>query len=153
MTESTDTFFPSCKGALKDYNLDDVFTRPRAGCAGPRDGDAEGPQAADRDHAGAELTRRSSSTRRIPLNTGLGSQIPPPNPNAGRRGGSPRAGRGRGRAGPANPLATPNFICFEPMAGITNALNLAHKGVYKELQYIPPGGTWQESFWIRASGF
>ena len=30
---------------------------------------------------------------------------------------------------------SPNFICFEPMAGITNALNLAHKGVYKELQY------------------
>ena len=32
-----------------------------------------------------------------------------------------------------------NFICFEPMAGITDALNLAQKGVYKELQYIPPG--------------
>ena len=41
-----------------------------------------------------------------------------------------------------------NFICFEPMAAITNALNLAHKGVYKELQSIPPGGTWRESFWI-----
>ncbi len=39
------------------------------------------------------------------------------------------------------------------MAGITNALNLAHKGVYKELQYIKPGGTWQESFWIKPSGF
>ena len=64
--------------------------------------------------------------------------------------------RGAGRAGGAarpNPLATPNFICFEPMAGITNALNLAHKGVYKELQYIQPGGTWQESFWIKPSGF
>ena len=24
------------------------------------------------------------------------------------------------------------FICFEPMAGITNALNLAHKGLYKD---------------------
>jgi aldose 1-epimerase len=46
-----------------------------------------------------------------------------------------------------------NFICFEPMAGITDAMNLAHKGLYKELQSIPPGGTWQESFWIRASGF
>ena len=54
---------------------------------------------------------------------------------------------------PPNPLATPNFICIEPMAGITNALNLAHRGVYKELQSIPPGGTWQESFWIRPSGF
>ena len=46
-----------------------------------------------------------------------------------------------------------NFICFEPMAGITNALNLAQKGVYKELQSIPPDGVWKESFWIRATGF
>ena len=46
-----------------------------------------------------------------------------------------------------------NFICFEPMAGITNAMNLAEKGLYKELQSIPPGGAWQESFWIRPKGF
>jgi aldose 1-epimerase len=45
------------------------------------------------------------------------------------------------------------FICFEPMAGITDALNLAHRGVYKELQYVQPGQTWRESFWIRPSGF
>ena len=46
-----------------------------------------------------------------------------------------------------------DFICFEPMTGITNALNLAHRGVYKELQSIPPGQTWQESFWVKPSGF
>jgi len=46
-----------------------------------------------------------------------------------------------------------DFICFEPMAGITDALNLAHRGLYKELQSIPPGGTWQESFWVKPSGF
>ena len=46
-----------------------------------------------------------------------------------------------------------DFICIEPMAGITDAINLAHRGAYKELQSIPPGGTWRESFWIRASGF
>ena len=46
-----------------------------------------------------------------------------------------------------------DFICFEPMAGITNALNLGHKGLYKELQSIPAGGVWQESFWIKPSGF
>jgi aldose 1-epimerase len=45
------------------------------------------------------------------------------------------------------------FICFEPMAAITNGLNLAHKGIYKELQSIRPGGTWHERFWIRPSGF
>jgi aldose 1-epimerase len=46
-----------------------------------------------------------------------------------------------------------DFICFEPMAGITDALNLAHSGKYSDLQYIPAGGTWKESFWIRPSGF
>ena len=45
-----------------------------------------------------------------------------------------------------------NFVCFEPMAGITNAMNAAHKGLYQELQSIPPGGEWAESFWIRPRG-
>jgi len=45
------------------------------------------------------------------------------------------------------------FVCIEPMAGITDALNLAQKGVYKELQTISPGGIWQESFWIAPHGF
>jgi aldose 1-epimerase len=50
---------------------------------------------------------------------------------------------------------TPNreFICFEPMAGITNAMNLAHKGQYGELQSAPPGGAWEASFWVRPRGF
>jgi aldose 1-epimerase len=46
-----------------------------------------------------------------------------------------------------------DFICVEPMAGITDAINLAQKGLYKELQTIAPGGTWRESFWIKPSGF
>lgn len=46
-----------------------------------------------------------------------------------------------------------DFICFEPMTGPTNAFNLAHRGVYKELQTIPSGQTWQESYWIRPLGF
>ena len=45
------------------------------------------------------------------------------------------------------------FIAFEPMVAITNALNLAHKGVYKELQSISPGGSWEESFWITTKGY
>jgi aldose 1-epimerase len=48
---------------------------------------------------------------------------------------------------------TRGFIAFEPMVAITNALNLAHKGVYKELQSIPPGGSWEESFWITTKGY
>jgi aldose 1-epimerase len=63
--------------------------------------------------------------------------------------------------GPKYPVAVvyapkgPNrdFICFEPMTGPTNAFNLAHQGIYKGLQSIPPGQTWQESFWVRPTGF
>jgi aldose 1-epimerase len=46
-----------------------------------------------------------------------------------------------------------DFICFEPMAGITDSMNLAQRGLYKELQQIPPGATWQEHFSIHPSGF
>ncbi len=45
------------------------------------------------------------------------------------------------------------FICFEPMAAVTNAFNLAHAGAYKELQSIPPRQTWRESFWVIPEGF
>ena len=46
-----------------------------------------------------------------------------------------------------------NFVCFEPMAAITNGINLAHQGKYPELQTVAPGAQWQESFWIRGTGF
>jgi aldose 1-epimerase len=61
--------------------------------------------------------------------------------------------------GPKYPVAVVDapagrdFICFEPMSGPTNAFNLHHAGKYPELQTIPPGGVWRESFWISASGF
>jgi aldose 1-epimerase len=45
------------------------------------------------------------------------------------------------------------FICFEPMAAVTNALSLTHAGIYKELQSIPPGAQWKESFWVTPTGF
>jgi aldose 1-epimerase len=45
------------------------------------------------------------------------------------------------------------FICFEPMVGITDAVNLAQRGLYKELQSVAPGQTWRESFWIAPGGF
>ena len=54
---------------------------------------------------------------------------------------------------PNDPKGQPQpFICFEPMAGITNAINLNHEGRYPELQSVPPGGKWTESFWVRTSG-
>jgi aldose 1-epimerase len=150
VTESTDKFFPGGNGTLKDYNLDDVFSDLNRDAQGRATVTLKGRTQQ------LEISQGPNYKSLViyspnPLNTGLGSQIPPPNPNAPAQ---PSASRGRGAAAPpANPLATPNFICFEPMAGITNALNLAHKGGYKELQYIQPGGTWQESFWITPSGF
>jgi aldose 1-epimerase len=96
----------------------------------------------------------------------------------GAAGGGGAAGRGAGAApaasgpfpvDPANgtkiaPPAVPRpegspaptskgFIAFEPMVAITNALNLAQSGVYKDLQSIPPGGSWEESFWITTKGY
>jgi aldose 1-epimerase len=63
--------------------------------------------------------------------------VPAPAPAAGAPAGPPNKG----------------FIAFEPMVAITNALNLAQSGVYKDLQTIPPGGSWEESFWVTAKGF
>ena len=46
-----------------------------------------------------------------------------------------------------------SFVCFEPMSGITNAFNLAHRGQYRHLQRLPVGGSWDESFRISVEGF
>ena len=54
---------------------------------------------------------------------------------------------------PTGAPARGDFVCLEPMAGISNAMNLAHKGIYNELQYIAPGERWSETFRIRGTGF
>ncbi len=46
-----------------------------------------------------------------------------------------------------------DFICFEPMAALTNGINLAHEGKYKDLQSVAPESEWKESFKIAATGF
>jgi len=47
-----------------------------------------------------------------------------------------------------------DFICFEPMTGVTNQFNLAHENKFARLlQKVEPGVTWRESFTIRAEGF
>jgi aldose 1-epimerase len=48
---------------------------------------------------------------------------------------------------------TKGFIAFEPMVAITNAVNLAETGVYKDLQRVEPGASWEESFWITTRGY
>lgn len=61
--------------------------------------------------------------------------------------------------GPGYPVAVvyappgKEFLCFEPMTGITDGFNLAHSGLYKDLQSIPARQTWTGSFWIEPSGF
>ena len=161
VTEPTDTFFTNFTGALKDYNIDDVFSDL------VRDAQGRATAAVKGRNQQIEVTQGPNYRAMIvyspnPAGTGRGSQIPPASAGAGSPAfagaGSP-ASAGTGSptgvqaSAPPNPLATPNFICIEPMAGITNALNLAHKGIYKELQSIPPGGTWKESFWIKPRGF
>jgi aldose 1-epimerase len=51
------------------------------------------------------------------------------------------------------PKPNREFICFEPMAGITNSMNLEQKGLYQELQSVPPDGRWEAGFWVRPEGF
>lgn len=46
-----------------------------------------------------------------------------------------------------------DFVCFEPMAAITDAFNQHHKGQYPDLQTIPPGTTWREVWSIQPTGF
>ena len=145
-TDPTDAFFTNFAGALKDYNLDDVFSD----LVRDERGRATATVKGRRQQIDVSLGINFKSIvvySPNPANTGRGSQLVKPGPNQ-----PPAPARPPGTA-PANPRATSNFVCFEPMAAITNALNLAHRGVYRELQSIPPGATWQESFWIRPSGF
>ena len=46
-----------------------------------------------------------------------------------------------------------DFVCFEPMSGVTNAFNLAQRGLYPELQVVAPGGKWEGLFRITPAGF
>ncbi len=46
-----------------------------------------------------------------------------------------------------------SFVCFEPMTGITNAFNLAHRGLYDALPTVAPGQSWRGSFEVIARGF
>ena len=137
VTEPIEKLFPDPSAIpLKDFDLDHVF------------GDLA------RDAAGRSLMTLKGKSQRLDVLLGpnyrsvvIYAPKPVPAPPAG--ASAPPAG-GRGRGGGAQDR---NFICFEPMAGITNSMNLAHKGLYKELQSIPPSGVWEESFWVRPSGF
>jgi aldose 1-epimerase len=167
-TQPIEKFFGADRHAiqLKNYALiDDVFT--------DLDRDANGRATIRLMYNGKEIDEilgpkiKTSLMWSTPLNQGGG------------RGGG-RGGGGGGRAGgqaapqgsgpfpvdpatgvrvappavPANAAsADKGFIAFEPMVAITDALNLAQKGVYKDLQSIAPGGSWEESFWVTTKGY
>ena len=150
-TEPAEKFFANPQAApLKDLDLDDVF------------GDLE------RDAQGRAVVRVTGKAQQLEVVLGPKYRsvvLYSPNPAAARGGGG---GRGRGTPPPpAAPSTTPapplsgtsgtlsprDFIAIEPMVGITDSMNLAQKGLYKELQSVAPGTMWQESFWIRPRGF
>jgi aldose 1-epimerase len=126
-TQAIESFFPDPKVIpLKEYDLDHVF------------GDLA------RDGSGRAVMTLKGKAQELDVVLGPNYRAmviyaPKPKPGTG-------AGAGQG-------AGDRNYICFEPMVGITNAMNLAHKGLYKDLQSVPPGGTWEESFWVRVRGF
>ena len=118
-------FFDLNVVVLKDFDLDDVFSD------------------LVRDRAGRAVMTVKGKSQRLDIVLGphyraVVIYAPKPQPNPAQAG---------------DLAATRNFISIEPVAAIINALNLAHRGQYRELQSIPPSGLWQESFWIRPSGF
>jgi aldose 1-epimerase len=124
-TEPVEKFFANPQGAaLKDYSLDDVFS----------------DLVRDAQNRAYMTVKGKRQQLDIALDTNWRAVVV----------WSPKPSGTDGRGGPQN---DPNFIAFEPMAGITDAMNLAHKGLYNELQSIPPGGKWEASFWVRPSGF
>lgn len=97
--------------------------------------------------AGVGRGRNGAGRGGVPANTPSGPF--PVDPAQGVKTAPPAVPPAAGAA----PPTTKGFIAFEPMVGITNALNLAQKGTYKELQTIPVGGSWEESFWITTKGY
>jgi aldose 1-epimerase len=155
-TEPIAKMFPDPRAVpLKDVDLDDVYS--------DLERDAQGRAVMSVKGKGQQLdVLLGPNYRSVVLYS--------PNPANARGGGGGGRGRGQGEnpappapaasAAPSVPLTGTNpnlpnrgFIAFEPMVGITDSMNLAHKGLYKELQSIPPGGSWQESFWLRPKGF
>jgi aldose 1-epimerase len=149
-TEPITNLLPNPKSvALKDISLDDVFT------------DLE------RDAQGRATVTLKGKSQRLDVQSGpkyKAMVVYSPQPGRGRGAGpgrgappGPVPAAGARQAAPPNPNQAASqargSVAIEPMAAISNALNMAHRGQYQELQSIPPGGVWEESFWVQPSGF
>ena len=138
---------------LKDYNLDDVFGDMTRDAQGLAHMTLKGKQQQIEVVFGPtykSLVMLSAN----PGNTGRGSRTSvagggPPLAGGGRGGGG---GRGAAAGGVPQPPPAPTH-CFEPMVGITDGINLAQKGLYKDVQYVAPDQIWEGQFWVRPSGF
>lgn len=118
-----------------------------------------------------------ADNRRVPTGEFTNSDLPTPLPLQGRTlddGFAEFVRDAKGRAafsiesgekriellfGPNYPVAViwepafpKDFICIEPMTGVTNGINLNHGGKYPALQTVPANGKWTEIFWVRAAG-
>lgn len=130
-TSSIEKFLPNPQAVpLKDYDLDNIFDNLVRGS----DGRAHFTVAGKKQKLEIEFGPKYLSAVLFSPKPNT-PQTPPP------------------AVATARPPQNPNFIAIEPLAAIPDALNLAQKGLYKELQSIPPGGVWKESFWVRPSGF
>jgi aldose 1-epimerase len=152
-TEPIEKMFPNRQAVpLKDFDLDDVY------------GDLE------RDAQGRAVMSVKGKAQQLDVILGPNYKsivLYSPNPANARGGGAGGRAAGANAAAPAATPAVPSvpltgtnpnvpnrgFIAIEPMVGITDSMNLAQKGLYKELQSVPPGGKWEESFWLRPKGF
>lgn len=138
-TEPIEKLFPNPRAvALRDFNLDHVF--------GDLIRNSEG-------RAAVSVQRKS---QKIEILVGPNYRALVIFAPGGPRPAAPAGTNPTNAASARGPGGRPfdrNFIAIEPMVGITDAMNLAHRGIYKELQSIPAGQTWQESFWVRPTGF
>jgi aldose 1-epimerase len=159
-SQSSDAFFGGDHhqvplSRFADRTLDDVFT--------DLERDANGRASVSLSGAHQHLTVTVGPKFKAVL---VYSTIAPPPPPAVPAPGTPPRPQAPAAVpvsvGPPIPLSAKNtapappergFVAFEPMVGITDAMNLAQKGLYKELQSVPPGGVWEESFWVRPTGY
>ena len=138
-----------------DRDIDDIFT------------DLE------RDAQGRGTVSVSGKKQKITIQLGpkfktalvYSTRAPQPPRPAGAPGGAPpqaQAAPPPVSQGPPVPLSATTgepappargFVAFEPMVGVTDSMNLAQRGLYKDLQSVAPRGSWEESFWIKPSGY
>jgi len=169
--------------ALKDLDLDDVFSDLQRDAQGRATVSFKGKQqqidvTVDQNFKSIVLYSPNPANA-APRgggggNRGQGAPAPAGPPPAAAATGAPAAAappaaappagaapQGGNRGGAQTPeMAALNaannargFFAIEPMVGITDSMNLAQKGLYKELQSVPARGSWTASFWIKGSGY